>query len=120
MRGTCWRHADVRIRRILYDCYCRTIAPRSEGLWTIPRNLCLAVEHTLPKGSEAADATSVVRSPEDTRPSDAKAIAAALDLPFARAMPNLTHQSQSAVRGRRLVDNVIELDVAARLVATIP
>ena len=75
----------------------------------------------LPKGEDKDDGRGAVRTPENTRPlsasnTDEKLIAQAVNLPLATALPEVAVDWQRGfVKGRQLIDNVLILDTASRI-----
>ena len=76
-----------------------------------------------PKGEKRCDANRVVRSAEETRPlslknSDAKIISGVVNHSLSTLIPQWARWTQRGfVRGRQGLDNVVDLDTAARVIA---
>ena len=86
---------------------------------SIPSDFYQSLLVFIPKGEEDSDFVCVVRKAADLRPialsnTDAKIIASCLERPLSFAVRQLVgHHQRGGVRGRGVVDNVIDLEAAA-------
>jgi endonuclease/exonuclease/phosphatase family metal-dependent hydrolase len=105
------QQAPEDIHRFLYSCYIDVLADNN-----LPANFNESYMIFLPKGEVDADVFHTARTPDTTRPlnlsnTTAKLVAAALNRSLSKlASRTVIGQQRGFVKGRCMVDNVIEID----------
>jgi hypothetical protein len=109
-----WARADDHIAQHLFQYYCEVLEGKP-----LPDNFNHGNVVFIPKGDYEGDDIQIRRAPGDTRPislsnTDNKLLAAILNHKLtALASATVTQQQRGFVRGRSLVDNVLEIEALA-------
>jgi hypothetical protein len=109
-----WGRADDKILQLLFEFYCDILNGK-----VLPKGFNTGNIVFIPKGELEADDAQIRRSPEATRPiclsnTDNKLLAALLNDKLSTLAAATVHSQQRGfVRGRSLVDNIMEIEAMA-------
>lgn len=109
-----WKNASLSILRVIYDAYCLWLQGTPLPKWFNESLLWI-----LPKGDDPHDsADACVRDLNKTRPLTGsntlpKIFASCLNFSFCKVLDEFVDNSQAAVKGRSMIDNVNSINAAA-------